>query len=120
LAAGAASLDGLINLVPELRDPGPVLILELSDHHTDLCFLENGHSAFARTIGFGIEDMPGKAEALQQELSRTLASFRSLGFAPPRSAHLCGTGAESDGATAWLSSALDGVQVKPLVLPSPS
>lgn len=106
LAAGAAALDGLANLMPELRGEGPVLLLDVEDHRTDLCFLHAGHCVMARTIAFGIEDMPGAADELQRELTRTLASFRTAGYDTPREIKLCGAGALAEGAIDWLSNAL--------------
>jgi general secretion pathway protein L len=117
LAAGAAALDGLTNLLPELREEGPLLVLDMADHRTDLCFLRGGHCAMARTIAIGIEDMPAAAAMLQQELTRTLASFRTAGFEAPKLVLLSGAGALAEGSSTWLSAAL-GVRVEPLRLPS--
>lgn len=117
LAAGAAALDGLTNLMPELRAEGPFLLVDMSEHRTDLCFLRAGSCTMARTLAFGIEDMPGAAEPLQRDLARTLASFRTAGFESPERALLSGVGAQADGSALWLSSAL-GMRVEPLRLPS--
>jgi general secretion pathway protein L len=117
LAAGAASLDGLTNLLPALKAEGPLLLAEFGDHHTDLCCLQGGHCVGARTIAIGIQDMPGAADAAGHELARTLASFRSSGLAAPTVAYLCGVGAGSEGAGAWLERAL-GVPTRPLELPA--
>jgi general secretion pathway protein L len=119
LAAGAAALDGLATLLPELREEGPLLIVDMADHRTDLCLLQAGHTATGRTIAYGIEDMPGVAAELQQELQRTLASFRTAGFAAPTSVRVCGSGALAEGATEWLGNAL-GQPVQPLALPAPT
>jgi general secretion pathway protein L len=120
LAAGAAALDGLVNLLPELKEPGPVLIVEIADQRTDLCFIQAGHCVFARTIGFGIDDMPGAAEEASQELQRTLASFRAAGFPEVRSVRSCGVGAAAEGAAEWLGGALGRTDVQPLALPHAS
>jgi general secretion pathway protein L len=117
LAAGAAALDGLPNLLPELRAEGPILLVDMADRRTDLCFLRRGQTVMARTIAFGIEDMPGVANDLHRELQRTLASFRNAGFEAPAAVRLTGNGALADGALAWLSSAL-GLPVEPLSLPA--
>jgi general secretion pathway protein L len=119
LAAGAASLDGLTNLLPELKAEGPLLIAEFGDHHTDLCCLKGGHCVGARTIAFGIEDMPNAADAAGRELARSLASFRSSGLSAPTLAYVCGVGASSEGAGEWLGRAL-GVPTRPLQLPAAS
>jgi hypothetical protein len=106
LAAGAAALDGLCNLLPELREQGPTLVIDLGDHRTDMCFLQAGVCVFARTIGLGIEDMPDAAEDAQHELQRTLMSFRGAGLPPPTAVQVCGTGAAAEGALGWIASAL--------------
>jgi type II secretion system protein L len=116
LAAGPVALDGLTNLLPELRAEGPLLLVDMADHRTDLCFLRSGQCVMARTIEFGIEDMPGAAQDLQREFVRTLASFRSAGHDTPKSALLSGPGALAEGSQAWLSSAL-GLPVELLSLP---
>jgi general secretion pathway protein L len=116
LAAGAAALDGLGNLVPELKTEGPLLLLDVADRRTDLCFLHNGHCVHARTIDLGIDDLPDGAGSLQRELQRSLAAFRTAGFDAPRAVYLSGPGAHADGAVAWLSSAL-GIPVQMLTLP---
>jgi general secretion pathway protein L len=120
LATGAAALDGLCSLLPELRAEGPILLVDLSDHRTDLCFLQSGTCVFARTIEIGIEDLPGAASDAQHELQRTMASFRGAGFAAPARVLLSGPGANADGAGAWIASALGVREVTPLVLPTPT
>ncbi|MFI5306617.1 MAG: type IV pilus biogenesis protein PilM [Polyangiales bacterium] len=120
LAAGAAALDGLCSLLPELRAAGIVLLVDLGDHRTDLCFLRAGMCVFARTIAIGIEDMPGAAADAQHELQRTLASFRGAGFEAPSRVLLSGPGAIADGAAAWIASALGVREVTPLGLPTPT
>jgi general secretion pathway protein L len=119
LAAGAAALDGLVNLLPELKVEGPVLLVELGDRRTDVCVLKGGHCAGARTIGLGIADMPKAAQNAERELARTVASFRTTGLPSPVVAYACGTGAAAEGALPWLERALN-VPVKPLPLPDPS
>lgn len=119
LAAGAAALDGLVNLLPELKLPGPVLLVELGDRRTDLCMLRAGHCVAARTVGFGITDMPKAAQSAERELTRSVASFRTTGVEAPVVAYACGTGASAEGALPWLEQAL-GVPVKPLQLPDAS
>jgi general secretion pathway protein L len=117
LAAGAAALDGLSILVPELAGELPVLVIDLGDHRTDLCLLAAGSCVAARTLDFGIEDMPGAADATRRELARTMLSFRSGGVAAPTVAYLCGSGSVAEDAASWLASAL-AIEVKLLALPS--
>lgn len=119
LAGGAAALDGATALVPELRAPGPILLLDFGDHRMDLCMLRDGHCAMARTIGFGIQDMPAAGDAAAQELQRTLAAFRSAGHPALETVYFSGAGSLAVGVIAWLSQAV-GHDVKPLLLPAPT
>jgi general secretion pathway protein L len=119
LAAGAASLDGLANLLPELKSAGPLLIVEFGDRRTDVCLMQSGHCVGARTIGLGIEDMPAAADSAQREFARTLASFRTTGLAAPEAVYLGGVGAAAEGAAAWLERTL-GSPVRALPLPAAS
>jgi general secretion pathway protein L len=119
LAAGAAALDGLTNLVPELQTAGSVLLIDFADHRIDACMLEAGHCVAARTLGSGLHDMPGAAASTERELQRTLASFRGAGAGAPTAIYVSGVGGEAESALMWLSGVL-GQAVRPLALPSPT
>ncbi len=118
LAAGAASLDGLCNLLPELREPGPILLVDLGEQRTDMCFLQAGVCVFARTIALGIEHLPGASEDVRRELQRTLTSFRGAGFESPKLVALCGPGAAAEGALDWIGDALSLPRAQALRLPA--
>lgn len=117
LAAGAAALDGLPNLLPELRRPEPVLVLDWSDERTDLCFLRDGRCVFARTLGVGLSQMPDGSDELKRGIGRTIAAFRAAGHDAPARIYACGSGAVADGALEWLGSVLDS-EVTALPLPA--
>jgi general secretion pathway protein L len=115
VAVGAAALDGLRTVCPDLAT-GTVALLELSDGAGNFCVLEAGRCAFARTLS--MERTPsarGDAE-FWQAVKRTLAAYRASGGAAPTTLHLCGPGASMDIAT-WLSSELS-LPVVPLQLPA--
>ncbi|HMI91286.1 MAG TPA: pilus assembly protein PilM [Polyangiales bacterium] len=116
LAAGAAALDGLCQLLPELRGEGPFLLVDLGDRRTDLCMVANGYCIAARTVSIGLADMPGAAEDARSELQRTLAGFRGGGADAPAAVYVLGSGAVAEGGAAWLADVLE-LPVSPLVLP---
>ncbi len=118
LAAGSAALDGLVNLMPELKTSEPILLLDMADHHTDLCFLLDGRCVFGRTVAVGIEDLPGSASELERGLRRTLTAYRVEGFAAPSAVYLCGSGAAASGTREWLADRL-GESISLLQLPQP-
>ncbi|MDH5673462.1 MAG: pilus assembly protein PilM [Myxococcales bacterium] len=118
LGVGAAALDGLGNLLPELGGGEPVLLLELADRSTDLCLMVGGRCTHARTLGYGIEDLPARAEDLARDLKRALTAMRAEGFGLPSATYLLGSGAAAEGSAAWLGDQL-GLEVQPLSLPEP-
>jgi general secretion pathway protein L len=117
LAAGAASLDGLAGLAPGISATGSALIVELGDHHMDICALSGGRCAGARTIGVGMLDMPDAADEARRELQRTLASLRAAGVEADLPIFFCGSGAGGEGVREWLSHAF-GRDALPLELPA--
>jgi general secretion pathway protein L len=118
LAAGAAALDGLCQLLPELRGPGPFLLVDLGDRRTDLCLVANGYCVAARTVSIGLADMPGAAEDARSELQRTLAGFRGGGADAPQAVYALGSGAVAEGGLAWLADVIE-LPVSALALPPP-
>ena len=116
LAAGAAALDGLTQLLPELRAPGPFLIVDLGDRRTDLCLVAGGYCVAARTVSIGLGDMPGAAEDARGELQRSLAAFRCAGADAPQAVYVCGNGAVAKGGPEWLADVLE-LPVQLLELP---
>lgn len=117
LAAGAAAVEGLTQLLPELRAPGPILLVELGDRRTDLCLIENGYCTAARTVSIGLADMPGAADDARSELQRSLAGFRGAGADAPAAIWVCGSGAVAKGGPEWLADVLE-LPVRALTLPA--
>lgn len=118
LAVGAAALDALPVLMPELAREDGVLLVELASERTDLCLLERGRCVLTRTISLGSHALPRAAEELAKEIQRTLAGHLAAGGTAPARALLCGVGADSRGATAWFAHAL-ACPVERLALPVP-
>jgi general secretion pathway protein L len=119
LAAGAAGLDGLVGLAPAIAAGGAALLVELGDHHIDVCAIAAGRCAGARTLDVGMLDMPGAADEARRELQRTVAALRASGLPAELPAFFCGSGADGQGVQEWLSHAL-GRDVQPLELPAPA
>lgn len=115
LAAGAAALDGLANLLPELKT-APVALLDLNDAHTDLCVMEHGRCVFARTLMIGLNALPRQADDLARAIHQAIAAYRAAGGAELTQLHLSGAGATMQGAVEWLATQLN-VPVQPTQLP---
>jgi len=115
LAVGAASLDGVIQLVPQLSSPEPVMVVEVGRQHTNLCVLRNGHCEMARTISQGVTNPAG----LETELKRTMISFRAAGADAPTRILLAGELATDPNAPGWLSERLEAEVTQVPLPPGP-
>lgn len=115
LAIGAAALDGLVPLVPELRDAGPIVLLHI-DTHTDVCVLVEGRSVFARTLDEGLPDIEQhEGHKFSAALRRTMLAIRSSGVPAMARAYVSGGSVYVHQLTGWLSPLLD-CEVAPLPL----
>lgn len=117
IAVGAAALDGLVALVPELAGAGPFVVLDVGTHHLDINILHHGRTEIARTVAAGTSGLPRNEGELTRALIQTLASFRATGAPAPLKAFLCGEGALLEGFTPWLASKLEGIEICGLPLP---
>ncbi|MBN1653203.1 MAG: pilus assembly protein PilM [Deltaproteobacteria bacterium] len=116
IGAGAAILDGLTPLIPELKKEGPFLIGDIGRCQTDLCILQNGKCRLARTLSIGSDMLPEKAEQLWRGFQRSAFSFRSSGAPAFARVYLAGRGARAEGIAPWLSGKLE-TEVEFLALP---
>ncbi len=121
LAAGAATLDGLVPLLTALQTEAAVLLIHLGDETTDVCVVKDGRSALARTISVGMDAIrarePGATEELAGSLRRTVASYRMKG-GPAIERVLVGGDSASEPATRdWLSEVLS-CSVETVALPA--
>ena len=114
LAVGAAALDGLVPLMEGLQRPGPFLLLDVGNVETDVCILENGRCAFARTLSAGLED--AESGRLSQQLKGTLTSWRAAGAAEPVEAWIMGGAATDENSVPWFMSEL-GMEARTAPLP---
>jgi general secretion pathway protein L len=116
LAAGAAALDGIVGLVPELRAPGATCLIDLGGSRTDVCLFADGHLELARTLSVGLDDLPGQADVLWRGVQHTVAIYRASGGEAPARIYLGGSGASAQGAREWLQSKLE-TEVLPVPMP---
>ncbi|MFW6067512.1 MAG: type IV pilus biogenesis protein PilM [Myxococcota bacterium] len=117
LAVGAAALDGLVPLLPDLQEqPGPHLLVQVDEGSTDVCIVHHGHCELARTLSGGMREIrTGRRAALETQLRHTLASHRASGGGDPVRAFLAGEAATFPQAVEWLAGVVDvSAQVLPL------
>ncbi|MEM1417145.1 MAG: pilus assembly protein PilM, partial [Myxococcota bacterium] len=119
LAVGAAALDGLVHVVPELATAEIVLLVEVDATRTEVCVLDGGACTFARTLSGGAVDLdaggPGAAQ-LTMSLRRSIGAYRASGRAPFVKAYVAGVGALGEG-LAWIGDVV-GVPAAPLPRPA--
>lgn len=113
-----ANLDAVM---PDLSKPasaaaGPVVILDLEHHTSDVLILSGGEPVFARTLSRGTAGLPGTAPMLARELRQTIAAWRNLGGEPPAGMYLIGGGASVEHAEWFLSNEV-GLSCLPLPQP---
>jgi general secretion pathway protein L len=91
VAVGAAALDGLRTLCPEIGT-GHSAVLEIGDLETNFCALSHGRAAFARTLSVGGDALPMQEQELFSGVRQTLAAYRAAGAEPLERLYLGGQG----------------------------
>lgn len=120
VGSGPLPLANLMSVMPELERPvsaGPLAILDVGEHQSEMLVLVGGEPVFARTLSRGTAGLPESAHSLARELRQTLAAWRSQGGDPLAGLHLVGVGASAPGADTFISTEL-GVQILPLPRPN--
>jgi general secretion pathway protein L len=110
---GGLSLANLATIIPELRSPEPIAVVELSARHTEVTVLVSGEALFARTISQGVDSLPDGAATLAAALRQTLLAWVSEQGDAVTGLYLLGSGAAASGADAYFAYEL-GVPVRPL------
>ncbi len=116
VGSGPLPLANLMSVMPELErpaGPGPIAVLDVGEHTSEMVVLLDGEAVFARTLSRGTAGLPASAHALARELRQTLAAWRSQGGAPLQGMYLVGVGASAAGSDVFLSTEL-GVGILPL------
>ncbi|EYF02916.1 type IV pilus biogenesis protein PilM [Chondromyces apiculatus] len=121
VSTGPLSFANLDAVMPSLAKPpsaatGPVAILDLEHHSSDVLILQDGEPVFARTLSRGTAGLPGSASMLARELRQTFAAWRNLGGEAPAGMYLIGGGASVHGAEAFLAGEV-GVSILPMPQP---
>jgi general secretion pathway protein L len=108
VGVGALPLANLAETTEVLRQPGPVVIVDLGADTSDVLILESGDAKMARTISFGLAGLPDSAPKIAREIRMTLAAYRSTGGNAATQVFLSGEGAlEKWGAAAFLRGELE-------------
>lgn len=113
VSCGSIALANLAVVVPNLRLPGPVAVLDLGGRRSEVTLIERGQPISARTLSQGVEGLPSSASALAAELRQTLLSWAAHQGKEAAVVYLVGGGSLADGAASFLSQEL-GCPVEPL------
>jgi general secretion pathway protein L len=110
VGAGPLPLANLVQVVPEMRTPGLLAVLDVGLGSSDLLVLSDGMPVFARTLSVGAE---AGGQAMIAALRQSQAAWLQRGSEPFLRLFLAGAGPTIDGAAPVLSEAL-GLAVAPL------
>jgi general secretion pathway protein L len=110
VGAGPLPLANLAQMLPELRGPGLVAVLDVGLGSSDLLILADGMPVFARTLSVGAE---AGGQAMVAALRQSQAAWLQRGSEPFLRLFLAGAGPTIEGAAPVLSEAL-GLAVSPL------
>jgi general secretion pathway protein L len=116
VGTGPLPLANLATLAPEIEKPavpGPIAILDVGDHVSEIVVLLGDEPVFARTLSRGTAGLPESAHALARELRQTLTAWRTTGGDPLVGLYLTGPGAAAPGAAHFIGTEL-GVAILPL------
>jgi general secretion pathway protein L len=110
---GALALANLGAVIPDLRGPGPIALVDLGGKRTEITVLVGGDPVFARTLSRGVGSLPDGAPALAAEIRQTIVAYDALEGDDIQVVHLLGGGAAAQGAEAYFAHEL-GVPIRPL------
>lgn len=113
IGCGPISLGNLAAVCPGLRVPGPIALIDLGGHRTEVTLLKDGETVFVRTLSKGVAGLPETAPALAAELRQTLLAWSVTQGEEVQAAYLLGGGSAAQGADEYLGHEL-GVPVQPL------
>ena len=100
------SIANLLPYVPVLGEDGPIVVVDLGAHSSEVLILSEGEAVFSRTLSLGTSGLPTSAPLLGREIRMSIGAFRSGGGAQPTHVFLCGGGALESGAASSLSGEL--------------
>jgi general secretion pathway protein L len=103
VGGGPLPLANLAQMLPDLRGPGLVAVLDVGLGSSDLLVLQDGLPVFARTLSVGAE---AGGQAMVAALRQSQAAWLQRGSEPFLRLFLAGAGPTIDGAAPVLSDAL--------------
>ncbi len=79
LTLNAVALESVLPLLDFESPEAPLLLINIRRHETDLCLVHENVARFARTLSYGADDLtrPTSLKSFQEELKRSVASFRA-------------------------------------------
>jgi len=113
VGSSAMELAQLVHLVPSLKSPETIVILDLDFEGTDLCFVENGRARSARSLALGVSGFPEQAEQLVARIRQSISSYTAAVGKEVSQVLVVGDGAKMAGLDTFLSDRL-GVPTGPL------
>jgi len=113
LACGSMALANLAGIVPALRVPGPVAMVDLGGRRTEVTLIAHGEPIWVRTLSRGVEGLPESAGPLAAELKQTMLSWAANQGTAVERVYLVGGGSQAEGAAAFLAHEL-GIPIDPL------
>jgi general secretion pathway protein L len=117
IEVGGLPIANLLPYVSAFGEDGPVVVVDLGAHSSEVLVLVQGEAVFARTLSCGTSGLPASAPLLGREIRVSIGAFRAAGGAQPTHVFLCGGGALESGAASFLSGEL-GLACEPLPAPS--
>jgi general secretion pathway protein L len=103
LASGSMALANLASVIPALRVPGPIAMVDLGGLRTEVTLLQLGEPVWVRTLSRGVEGLPAAAGPLASELKQTLLAWASSHGSSIERLYLVGGGSQAEGASAFLA-----------------
>ena len=107
VGVGPFPLENLLPYASSLTADGPVCVLDLGTHSSEVIILRGGEPVFARSISFGAEGLPATASKLAREIRISLAAHRAAHGETPVKVVLCGGGAFQSRAEEFLAGELE-------------
>lgn len=109
VGVGPVALAELATEIPDLAQPGPVLVIYATEQRAEMAVLVGGSARFARTVS-GLSAPPARTRAVRQ----TLAAWQGLGGAAPTVVFLVGDEAQSMAGPVMEGSNLPAEKVQPM------
>ena len=97
------ALANLASVIPALRVPGPIAMVDLGGLRTEVTLLQQGEPVWVRTLSRGVEGLPGAARPLASRAQADAARLDSAQEGSIERLYLVGGGSQAEGAAAFLA-----------------